>query len=107
LSSLSFLLCHPNAKTAYRVVIDELNSSLFERCLNFDQSRDIARKEPFLAFNTADGCNANFGRLSNILLAPAEKRAGSAELRDLKHTLAELFDSGLDTPLKYAIFYVI
>jgi hypothetical protein len=29
LSSLSLLLCHPNAETAHRVIIDELNSGAF------------------------------------------------------------------------------
>jgi hypothetical protein len=33
-SSLSLLLCHPKAETARRVIIDELNSGLFERCLD-------------------------------------------------------------------------
>ena len=37
-SSLSLLLCHPKAEAARLVVIDELDSGLFERCLNFEQS---------------------------------------------------------------------
>jgi hypothetical protein len=37
-SSLSLLLCQPKPETARLVIFDELNSSLFERCLDFDQS---------------------------------------------------------------------
>jgi hypothetical protein len=33
LSSLSLLFCHPKAETAHLIIIDKLNSSLFERCL--------------------------------------------------------------------------
>jgi hypothetical protein len=32
-----------------------------------------------------DDCNADLGRLGNMLLAPAEERAGCTELCDLKH----------------------
>jgi hypothetical protein len=42
LSSLSLLLCHPKAETAHLVIINELNSGLFERCLDPDQCRNIA-----------------------------------------------------------------
>ena len=38
-----------------------------------------------MTFNAPNGCNANFGRLGNILLAPAEKRPGCTELCHLKH----------------------
>jgi len=38
LSSLSFLLCHPNAEAAQLVIVDELDSGVFECRLNFDQS---------------------------------------------------------------------
>ena len=37
-SSLSFLLCHPNAEAAQLVIVDELDSGVFECRLNFDQS---------------------------------------------------------------------
>jgi hypothetical protein len=37
-SSLSFLLCHPNTKAAQLVIVDELDSGVFECRLNFDQS---------------------------------------------------------------------
>jgi len=37
-SSLSCLLCHPNAEAAQLVFVDELDSSVFECGLNFDQS---------------------------------------------------------------------
>jgi hypothetical protein len=37
-SSLSLFLCHPKAEAARLVVIDELDSGLFERRLNFEQS---------------------------------------------------------------------
>ena len=37
-SSLSCLLCHPNAEAAQLVIVDELDSSVFECGLNFDQS---------------------------------------------------------------------
>jgi hypothetical protein len=37
-SSLSLLLCQPKSEAAHLVIIDELNPSLFERCLNFEQS---------------------------------------------------------------------
>ena len=37
-SSLSCLLCHPNAEAAQLVIFDELDSSVFECGLNFDQS---------------------------------------------------------------------
>jgi len=37
-SSLSFLLCHPNAEATQLVIIDELDSGVFECRLNFDQS---------------------------------------------------------------------
>jgi hypothetical protein len=92
-SSLSFLLCHPNAEAAQLVIVDELDSGVFECRLNFDQSWNVARERPFLAFNTPNGCNANFSRLGNILLAPAEKRTGCTELCHLKHALGKLFDS--------------
>jgi hypothetical protein len=36
--SLSFLLCHPNAEAAQLVIVDELDSGVFECRLNFDQS---------------------------------------------------------------------
>ena len=74
------------------VIIDELDSGVFECLLNFDQSRNVARERSFLAFNTPNGCNANFSRFGNILLAPAEKRPGCTELCHLKHALGELFD---------------
>ena len=37
-SSLSCLLCHPNAEAAQLVIVDELDSGVFECGLNFDQS---------------------------------------------------------------------
>ena len=37
-SSLSFLLCHSNAEAAQLVIVDELDSGVFECRLNFDQS---------------------------------------------------------------------
>ena len=37
-SSLSCLLCHPNAEAAQLVIVDELDSGVFECRLNFDQS---------------------------------------------------------------------
>jgi hypothetical protein len=92
-SSLSFLFCHPKPETARLVLINELNAGLFERCLNFQQSRNIAHKWSFLALNTPNGCNTNLSRMCNILLAPAEKRPGGTELCDLEHGLGELFDS--------------
>jgi hypothetical protein len=42
LSSLSLLLCHSKAETARIVLFDELNSGLFERCLDPDHCRNIA-----------------------------------------------------------------
>ena len=36
MSSLSFLLCHPNAEPTQIVIIDELDSGVFECRLNFD-----------------------------------------------------------------------
>jgi hypothetical protein len=38
MSSLSFLLCHPNAEAAQLVIIDKLDSGVFECRLNLDQS---------------------------------------------------------------------
>jgi len=43
-SPLSLFLCHPKPEAARLVIVDELNSSLFERCLDLEQSRNIARK---------------------------------------------------------------
>jgi Transposase C of IS166 homeodomain len=37
-SSFSFLLCHPNAEAAQLVIVDELDTGVFECRLNFDQS---------------------------------------------------------------------
>jgi hypothetical protein len=37
-SSLSLPLCHPNSEATCLVVIDEVNSSVLERRLNFEQS---------------------------------------------------------------------
>src|SRR2546430_14521486 len=37
-SSLSLLLCQAKAEAAVLIIIDELNSGLFERPLNFEQS---------------------------------------------------------------------
>src|SRR5262249_21261645 len=85
ISSLSFLFCHPNAEPAELVLINELDSGLFKCRLNSDQSCNVARENPFLAFNTPNGCNANFSRPGNFLLAPAEKRPGCTELCHLKH----------------------
>jgi hypothetical protein len=51
MSSLSFLLCHPNAEAAQLVIIDKLDSGVFECRLNLDQSWNVARERPFLAFN--------------------------------------------------------
>jgi hypothetical protein len=38
LSSLSLALCHPNSEATRLVVIDEMDSGLFERRLNFQES---------------------------------------------------------------------
>jgi hypothetical protein len=106
-SSLSLLLCHPNSEATCLVVIDEVDTGLFERCLNFQESRNISRKGPLLAFNAPNGCNANLSRLGNVLLAPAEKRPGCPELCHLKHAPGELFDSSSLTRLLFFISYVL
>jgi len=48
--SLSLPLCHPKAEAAHLVIIDELNSGLFERCLDPDQCRNIAGNWPMAFF---------------------------------------------------------
>lgn len=50
LSSPSLCLCHPKSETALLVIIEELNSGLFERCLDADQCRNIASNWPMAFF---------------------------------------------------------
>jgi hypothetical protein len=62
-SSLSHLLCHPQAETAHLVIRDELNSCLFERYLDSNQRRNIACNWPMAFFDALNRGRPDSGGL--------------------------------------------
>jgi len=85
MSSLSFLLCHPQPETAHLVIIDELNSGLFERCLDPDQCGNIAGNWPITFFYALNRGRPDPGGLRQVLLSPTQESPGGSDLRRFNH----------------------